>query len=131
MVEIVSRPEIIIISFHVFGRLANFGILLIFKQGKAKCCYNMPGNISLIGWGKPVPVNPNNFRHHTRDDVLVSFAGPASNIIMTLIALVGAVTIWPAKIAVFYAICLALALYAFNRLNRRFDRQDLAANASN
>lgn len=47
----------------------------------------MPGGISLIGWGKPVPVNPNNFRHHTRDDVIVSFAGPASNFIMTLTAL--------------------------------------------
>jgi Zn-dependent protease len=48
----------------------------------------MPGTISLIGWGKPVPVNPHNFRHSTRDDVIVSFAGPASNLIMTLSALV-------------------------------------------
>ena len=48
----------------------------------------MPGSISLIGWGKPVPVNPYNFRHKTRDDMIVSFAGPASNFIMTLTALV-------------------------------------------
>lgn len=43
--------------------------------------------ISLIGWGKPVPVNPRNFRHYSFDDVLVSLAGPISNIIMTLTAL--------------------------------------------
>jgi len=47
----------------------------------------MPGPIRMIGWGKPVPVNSGNFRHYTRDDMIVSFAGPASNFIMTLTAL--------------------------------------------
>jgi Zn-dependent protease len=45
-----------------------------------------PGGISLIGWGKPVPVNAANFRHGRRDDVLVSAAGPVSNLLMTFIA---------------------------------------------
>jgi Zn-dependent protease len=32
-----------------------------------------------IGWAKPVPVNPLNFRRPGRDDLLVSAAGPLSN----------------------------------------------------
>jgi Zn-dependent protease len=43
---------------------------------------------ALIGWGKPVPVNPLNFNKLSRDDVIVSFAGPLSNIVMTICALV-------------------------------------------
>jgi Zn-dependent protease len=34
-----------------------------------------------IGWAKPVPVNPYNFRHPRRDNMLVALAGPVSNII--------------------------------------------------
>jgi Zn-dependent protease len=38
-----------------------------------------------IGWAKPVPVNPLNFRHPGRDDILVSAAGPASNLLQAII----------------------------------------------
>ncbi|KKO20428.1 MAG: site-2 protease family protein [Candidatus Brocadia sp.] len=34
-----------------------------------------------FGWGKPVPINPYNFRNPRRDNVIVSFAGPASNFV--------------------------------------------------
>ena len=34
-----------------------------------------------FGWGKPVPVNPNNFRNPRRDNMIVSFAGPAANFV--------------------------------------------------
>ncbi len=34
-----------------------------------------------FGWGKPVPVNAANFRNPRRDNMLVSFAGPASNFV--------------------------------------------------
>lgn len=34
-----------------------------------------------FGWGKPVPINPYNFRNPRRDNILVSFAGPASNFV--------------------------------------------------
>jgi Zn-dependent protease len=34
----------------------------------------------IIGWGKPVPVNPYNLRNRRLDDTLVSLAGPAMNI---------------------------------------------------
>jgi len=32
-----------------------------------------------FGWGKPVPINPYNFKKPTRDEFLVAIAGPASN----------------------------------------------------
>lgn len=38
-----------------------------------------------IGWAKPVPVNPYNFRNPRRDDILVSLAGPVSNLIIALL----------------------------------------------
>ncbi len=34
----------------------------------------------LIGWAKPVPVNPNNFRKPRRDDIFVSLAGIVTNL---------------------------------------------------
>jgi Zn-dependent protease len=40
----------------------------------------------LIGWAKPVPVNPRNLGHPRRDFVLVAAAGPASNLMMALAA---------------------------------------------
>ncbi|MEP0861062.1 MAG: site-2 protease family protein [Ignavibacterium sp.] len=39
----------------------------------------------LIGWAKPVPVNPNNFRNPLRDNALVSFAGPLSNFMLAIV----------------------------------------------
>jgi Zn-dependent protease len=44
--------------------------------------------LPLIGWAKPVPVNPVRFRNMRRGEVLVSLAGPASNFIMAVAALV-------------------------------------------
>ncbi|MFN3531000.1 MAG: site-2 protease family protein [Candidatus Brocadia sp.] len=34
-----------------------------------------------FGWGKPVPVNPYNFKNPRRNNMIVSFAGPASNFV--------------------------------------------------
>jgi Zn-dependent protease len=42
----------------------------------------------LIGWAKPCPVTPRNFKNYRRDDILVSLAGPASNLAMALLALI-------------------------------------------
>jgi Zn-dependent protease len=38
-----------------------------------------------IGWGRPVQVNPANFRSPRRDEIFVSAAGPISNIIQAVI----------------------------------------------
>jgi len=42
----------------------------------------------IFGGAKPVPVNPYNFKRGEKDNVLVSFAGPASNIILALVAFI-------------------------------------------
>jgi Zn-dependent protease len=44
-----------------------------------------------IAWAKPVPVNPLNFRHQRRDDILVSVVGPLSNLVMALLCAICAV----------------------------------------
>lgn len=43
-----------------------------------------PQSFGLIGWGKPCPVNPTNFHHYRRDDILVSLAGVTSNLLAAL-----------------------------------------------
>ena len=42
----------------------------------------------LIGWAKPTPVTPRNFKHYKRDDMLTTLAGPASNLLLAVISLV-------------------------------------------
>jgi len=37
-----------------------------------------------FGWGKPSPMNPNNFRHPARDRMIGALAGPFSNILQML-----------------------------------------------
>jgi len=39
----------------------------------------------LLGWARPVPVNPNNFRNPRQDDVFVTLAGPWMNLIIAII----------------------------------------------
>ena len=53
----------------------------------------------IIGGAKPVPVNPYNFKKGERDNMLVAFAGPASNILLSLIAFIisiGVIFLWKA-----------------------------------
>ena len=38
----------------------------------------------MIGWAKPVPVNPHNLRNPRVDDILVSMAGPAMNLLLAV-----------------------------------------------
>lgn len=45
--------------------------------------YHMP----LIGWAKPTPVTPRNFKNYKRDDILVTMAGPASNLLVATLSL--------------------------------------------
>lgn len=42
----------------------------------------------LIGWAKPVPTNPNNFKDPVKDSALVALAGPVSNIIQAVVWLI-------------------------------------------
>jgi Zn-dependent protease len=45
-------------------------------------------NVPLIGWAKPVPVDPRHLKHPKRDFALVAAAGPASNVLMALLGAV-------------------------------------------
>jgi Zn-dependent protease len=43
--------------------------------------------IPMLGWAKPTPVDPRNFRNPMLDDILTSVAGPVSNFIVATAAL--------------------------------------------
>lgn len=66
----------------------------------------------LIGWAKPTPVTARNFRNYKRDDILVTLAGPASNLLLATAALVLLLVIKHAipggAVAVFTAMALAM-----------------------
>ncbi|MBU3935605.1 site-2 protease family protein, partial [Patescibacteria group bacterium] len=38
--------------------------------------------IAHFGWGKPIPIDPYNFKNPKRDELLVALSGPASNLIL-------------------------------------------------
>ncbi|MBB5343570.1 site-2 protease family protein [Tunturibacter empetritectus] len=42
----------------------------------------------LIGWAKPTPVTARNFKNYRRDDILVTLAGPLSNLLSATVALI-------------------------------------------
>jgi len=50
-------------------------LLMIFLPGAGRF---------LIGWAKPVPVNPYNLNHPKRDDILVTLAGPGMNLLLAV-----------------------------------------------
>jgi Zn-dependent protease len=60
-------------AIMIFGPLFGFGMF---------------GGL-LFGWAKPVPIISRNFRNFKRDDMLVSLAGPASNLMLAFIAFLG------------------------------------------
>ena len=80
----------------------------------------MPGaGRFLIGWAKPVPVNPYNLRNKNRDDILVTMAGPAMNLLLAigLMALARAGIIFHSEAVIslcLQAAALSLVLCFFN-----------------
>ena len=44
------------------------------------------GSGFILGWAKPTPVNVRNFQHPRRDNVLVTVAGPLSNLAIAIVA---------------------------------------------
>ncbi|MFZ3262463.1 MAG: site-2 protease family protein [Terriglobales bacterium] len=51
--------------------------------------------IPLLGWAKPTPVDPRNFRNPMLDDILTSVAGPVSNFVVAAgaLLLLGAISL--------------------------------------
>jgi Zn-dependent protease len=58
------------LTLNPLAHLDLFGTLCFFLVG--------------FGWAKPVPVNPYNYRHPSRDDILVSIAGVCANFLSAL-----------------------------------------------
>jgi Zn-dependent protease len=70
----------------MFGRLTLNPIphLDLFGSIILPILFTISHSSFFIAWAKPVPVNPANFRNYRRDDILVSAAGPASNLLLAL-----------------------------------------------
>ena len=79
---------------------------------------------ALIGWAKPVPVDRRNFNNPLKDDAIVSFAGPLSNIIFSVLLFVLfliSVNIFGEQNLIindllWYGVFLNVFLFAFNLL---------------
>ena len=41
-------------------------------------------HVPVLGWAKPTPVDPSNFRNPVRDDILTSVVGPISNFVVAV-----------------------------------------------
>ena len=59
-----------IAHLDLFGSIILPGIMLAQQSGM------------VFGWAKPVPVDPRNFRNPRKDHMIVSFAGPATNLMI-------------------------------------------------
>jgi Zn-dependent protease len=80
----------------------------------------LQGTFSLIGWGKPVRVNPSYFRNRVRDHILVVLAGPGSNLAVALLAAIAlrfGAHLPPAAVELLVSLLqVNVALAAFNLL---------------
>ena len=63
-----------------------------------------------IGWGKPVPVNPANFRNPVKDNALTALAGPLSSFLLAF----SMVFPWKYGVNVFPEVVLLLIQYVFH-----------------
>lgn len=66
-----------------------------------------------FGWGKPVQFDPYNLKNPRRDSALISFAGPASNLLAAtgLGILVHLVPLWLPYLAIFIQLNVILAVF--------------------
>lgn len=75
--------------------------------------------IPTIGWAKPVPIDPFNFRHPKRDEIIVSLAGPLSNLSLALICSLSIRFVSPLSFlgsVLSYLILINISLFVFNLL---------------
>jgi Zn-dependent protease len=81
----------------------------------------MVSGAPIIGWAKPTPVNTRNLGHPRRDHILVTAAGPTSNLLIAVVAaaLIRAGAMAPGKLLdlfLFEALTLNVLLAVFNML---------------
>lgn len=96
------------LTLNPFKHLSLIGTILMFTAG--------------MGWAKPVPVNPYNYRHGRRDDVLVSIAGVTTNFILfclsTILSVLLCNIIWqPALFELGYECTNYFDFLSFNGVN--------------
>lgn len=75
--------------------------------------------IPTIGWAKPVPIDPYNFRHPKRDETIVSLAGPLSNLFLAVVCSFLLRLFSPLTLIgniFFYLILINTSLFVFNLL---------------
>lgn len=74
--------------------------------------------IPTIGWAKPVPIDPFNFRHPKRDEIIVSLAGPVSNLLMAFICSMVLrflpINSWFVAYALYIFAIINISLFVFN-----------------
>jgi Zn-dependent protease len=84
----------------------------------------LAGTGFVFGWAKPTPVQPGNLRDRRNGEVLVSLAGPASNLIMASIAAIAFRVLFATDVSVpfvvaqvlFYFVLYNVMLAVFNFL---------------
>jgi Zn-dependent protease len=69
------------VTLNPMRHIDPFGTVLI----PLLCVY---AGFPLIGWAKPTPVTTRNFKNLRRDDILTTLAGPASNLLTAIAALI-------------------------------------------
>lgn len=75
------------------------------------------GSGMIFGWAKPTPINVRNLGHPRRDSMLVTFAGPASNLAIAVLAtLVLQQSDGAMQLIAFEALRLNVLLAVFNML---------------
>jgi len=72
--------------------------------------------IPTIGWAKPVPIDPFNFKYPKRDEILVSLAGPISNLFLAIIISIIANLTQVQSIFVYVLVLINISLAVFNLL---------------
>jgi Zn-dependent protease len=68
------------LTFNPIPHIDLFGTIIL-----PLICALSPGSF-MIGWAKPVPVNPHRLNDPDRDMIWVSLAGPLSNFLLAIIA---------------------------------------------
>lgn len=64
----------------------------------------------LLGWAKPTPIDPRNLKKMPLDDILISLAGPASNLLLALLSV--------AALRLFFSVAPAATAGAFLHLGQ-------------
>jgi len=80
----------------------------------------LPGGL-ILGWAKPVPINPYNFTRRKLGEFATAFAGPLSNLIIAgvfivLIRFAGPIGMTPAFLQLSFTIVLINSVLAFFNL---------------